>query len=206
MNTGLLILAALLGAVVLTGATTPTTFVGKLQSAVKKALGARSSVQLASVDALLKAFQEYGDGDLRKLRYILALAYHESGLKPIKEIKAKEGTPVWELYQKNYWPSGYYGRGFVQLTHDYNYKKMGDLLGIDLLSNPDLALEIDTAAKIAVLGMMQGIFTGKKLPDYFTATKEDSYNARRTVGAVMVNGKDTAALIQGYYNKLKQYV
>ena len=44
----------------------------------------------------------------------------------------------------------YHGRGYVQLTHDYNYKKYGDRLGIDLLNNPELALDGDVAARIAV--------------------------------------------------------
>ncbi|CAL4920617.1 unnamed protein product [Urochloa decumbens] len=32
----------------------------------------------------------------------------------------------------------YYGRGPIQLTHDYNYRKAGRALGLDLLGNPDL--------------------------------------------------------------------
>jgi putative chitinase len=47
-------------------------------------------------------------------------------------------------------PAKYHGRGYVQLTHDYNYKKYGDRLGIDLLNNPELALDGDIAARIAV--------------------------------------------------------
>jgi hypothetical protein len=47
-------------------------------------------------------------------------------------------------------PAKYHGRGYVQLTHDYNYKKYGDRLGIDLLNNPELALDGDVAARIAV--------------------------------------------------------
>jgi predicted chitinase len=30
----------------------------------------------------------------------------------------------------------YYGRGLVQLTWRNNYKKMGDLLGLDLVHHP----------------------------------------------------------------------
>ena len=47
-------------------------------------------------------------------------------------------------------PAKYHGRGYIQLTHDYNYKKYGDRLGIDLLNNPELALDGDIAARIAV--------------------------------------------------------
>ena len=45
----------------------------------------------------------------------------------------------------------YRGRGIVQLTGKDNYKKYGDLLGVDLINNPDLANNPDIAAKIAVL-------------------------------------------------------
>lgn len=44
----------------------------------------------------------------------------------------------------------YRGRGFTQLTGKYNYKKYGKLVGLDLENNPDLAKEINNAAKIAV--------------------------------------------------------
>ena len=44
----------------------------------------------------------------------------------------------------------YKGRGYIQLTHDYNYKKYGDKLGVDLLNNPEMAAEPDIAARIAL--------------------------------------------------------
>ncbi|PON82708.1 Glycoside hydrolase [Trema orientale] len=40
------------------------------------------------------------------------------------------------------WPcvagQSYYGRGPIQLTHNYNYGQAGEYFGLDLLSNPDL--------------------------------------------------------------------
>ncbi len=163
-----------------------------------------TKVQRTSIDDIVRAFEQYGDGDTRKLVYIIALAYHESLLTPIKEIKAKEGTRIWE-YQKAYWPSGYYGRGFVQLTWKGNYQKMGKRLNLKLAENPDLALKSTVAAQIIVVGMMEGLFTvykgtntRNKLPDYFTATTADYYNARTTVGAVMVADLDTAKRIEGF--------
>lgn len=42
----------------------------------------------------------------------------------------------------------FFGRGFPQLTHDHNYRSAGDALGIDLVSNPDLALDPDISARI----------------------------------------------------------
>lgn len=43
------------------------------------------------------------------------------------------------------------GRGYIQLTGRSNYQKYGDTLGINLVNNPDLALDPHTAAKILAL-------------------------------------------------------
>ena len=42
------------------------------------------------------------------------------------------------------------GRGYIQITGKYNYKKAGTALGIDLISNPELAEKPAVAAKIAI--------------------------------------------------------
>lgn len=44
----------------------------------------------------------------------------------------------------------YKGRGYIQLTGKYNYKKAGDALGLDLVSNPQLLEKPEVAAKVAV--------------------------------------------------------
>ncbi|WP_374310511.1 peptidoglycan-binding protein [Methylocella sp.] len=41
------------------------------------------------------------------------------------------------------------GRGLIQLTGRANYQKYGDLLGLDLIANPDLAAEPANALRIA---------------------------------------------------------
>ncbi len=45
--------------------------------------------------------------------------------------------------------SKYKGRGFIQLTGKDNYRTYGKKLGIDLVNNPELAADPDTAIKIA---------------------------------------------------------
>jgi predicted chitinase len=42
----------------------------------------------------------------------------------------------------------YRGRGFVQLTGKSNYRKYGNAIGVDLVDNPDLALDPRTAAAV----------------------------------------------------------
>ena len=84
----------------------------------------------------------------------------------------------------------YRGRGYVQLTLRANYVSLGRALDIDLVGNPDLAADPDTAARIAVYGMVHGSFTGKKLDDYINSTKTDYEGARR-----IVNGNDRARVI-----------
>lgn len=54
---------------------------------------------------------------------------------------------LWAL-QQHYWPSGFYGRGPLQLTHEKNYKAAGDAIGVDLVSDPDKALDPNNAARI----------------------------------------------------------
>ncbi|WP_327635774.1 glycoside hydrolase family 19 [Kribbella sp. NBC_00482] len=43
----------------------------------------------------------------------------------------------------------YGGRGYIQLTGDFNYGPAGQYFGIDLLGNPDLAMSLEWSAPIA---------------------------------------------------------
>jgi len=143
--------------------------------------------------------------------YVLATAWHESArtMKPVRETLAKSDaaaiaalTKAWKAGQmswvkRDYWSDGFFGRGYVQLTHEVNYRFAGEKLGFDLVGKPSLALEPDVAAEILVVGMRDGWFTGKKLSDYITLQRSDFRGARR-----IVNGMDRADLIADY---AKQY-
>lgn len=123
----------------------------------------------------------YSVVDVQAVAYMLGTAYHECGFRAIKEIRAKPGTTV-RAMQDKYWNTGFYGRGYCQLTWKRNYEKFSELLGEDFVANPDLVLIPKNAAHILVYGMVHGSFTGKKLSDYFKPGKEpDWMNARRIV-------------------------
>jgi len=164
----------------------------------KKTFGSLSASQANYISQIVVSFLDHGDRDWRKLSYILATAWHETGgFKYLIEQRAKPGTDLYNI-QNKYWPSGFYGRGLVQLTHETNYKKMGDILGIDLVNNPDLAADPRYAADILVIGMMKGIFTGKALNNYINVIA-DYFNARR-----VVNGTDKAQLIADYATSINK--
>ena len=89
----------------------------------------------------------------------------------------------------------YCGKGLVQLTWRFNYRRMGQLLKLPLEDNPDLAMKPDVAVKIMFEGMLRaesfrGDFTGKSLEDYFNSKTTDWINARR-----IINGTDKASEI-----------
>lgn len=139
------------------------------------------------VDGLtfLLDYKEHSYPDLsnEELAYVLATVFHEtaSTMQPIKEL----GSTAY-LKAKKYYP--YYGRGYVQITWDYNYEKFG------IKDNPDQALIPETAAFILFDGMVNAKFTKYKLSDFFGAGKADPEGARK-----IVNGTDKAKLIAGYY-------
>lgn len=98
----------------------------------------------------------------------------------------------------------YRGRGFVQITFRDNYKRLGDAMGIDLVGNPDLALNRIIAAKILVTGMIAGYFTGKALSDYFRPGKADFVNARRIINNdAAANGERVATYARKFRAALK---
>jgi len=86
----------------------------------------------------------------------------------------------------------YRGRGFVQLTGRDNYRRMGRLLGAPIEEQPELAGDPEIAAKILVVGMQRGLFTGVSLDDVSEpATSTPDFTDDRAI----VNGHDRASKI-----------
>lgn len=127
---------------------------------------------------------EYKIEDVKQVAYMLATCYHECRFKSIVEIRAQKGTSIYRM-QNKYWASGYYGRGYVQLTWKQNYAKFTPIVGYDLVKFPNLVLRPQIGARILVVGMKDGLFSGKKLADYFPSKEAggpaDWLNARRIV-------------------------
>lgn len=89
----------------------------------------------------------------------------------------------------------YRGRGYVQITGRDNYRRLGNVLGEDLEGNPELACDPNVAAKICVVGMQRGLFTGVSLDDVSEPmTSEPDFEGDRAI----VNGRDRAKKIAGY--------
>jgi predicted chitinase len=143
-----------------------------------------------------------GIGLKSQIAYVLATVDHETNhtFMPVTEAYWLDDP---DSYLRNHHPDyyPYYGRGYVQLTWDYNYEKYGKLLGKDLLKHPELALEPEIALFVLVHGFKTGAFTGRKITDYINAHDADFIKARRCING---NNKanEIAALANTHLNTL----
>ncbi|WP_457564766.1 carboxypeptidase [Caminibacter sp.] len=154
------------------------------------------------IDAIIEECYHQDVKKAEAIQYILATVKHETNdtFKPVKEAYwLSEG---WRKRNLRYYP--YYGRGLVQITWEKNYKKFTKLVNErfgtnqDFVKNPDLVLKEKYAIFILVYGMKYGIFTGKKISDYFNDNGSNFIAARR-----IINGKDKAKKIAYLAQKIK---
>ena len=178
--------------------------------------GRLSTAQVRGVETILAVWATTAQTDIRWLAYILATAFHETAatMQPVRETLASSDTKAISILDRAfaagklptvktpYWRrdkagKSWLGRGFIQLTHEANYRAASKAAGIDLVADPAKAMDADVAARVLVLGMIAGLFTGKRLADYFSDAKDDPVGARR-----IVNGTDKASLIATYYRAI----
>ena len=101
-----------------------------------------------------KTMVEYGDSDYFK-KYEPKFVKDKKSKKLIVDPKTKK--------PKNFNPKAvtlgndmpgdgerYKGRGYIQLTGKYNYRKASEALGLDLVKKPELVEKPEVAAKVAV--------------------------------------------------------
>ena len=175
---------------------------------VRQITGRLNQRQVDTITGLLNACAHWPVGFVA---YALATAWHEARLEPIKE---KGGNAYLSKYDTGRLAERlgntpqadgdgilYAGRGLVQLTGRANYAKAGKALGVDLLKNPDLALQPDIATKILVWGMAGGHFTGRMLSDYIVdrGTHNAFVRCRR-----IINGTDCAEKIATYADQFQE--
>ena len=159
--------------------------------------------------------------DLRWAAYMLATVKHEcSGTyTPIEELGkgnyyskrskkqvVKEYSKVFKVKDPETGKERenvYYGRGYVQLTWDYNYRNIGKALGYGdkLYIKPELALDPDIAYAVMSYGMRDGTFTDYSLKDCIIGVYADYKSARK-----IINGTDQAELIKGYAQSFESLI
>ena len=138
-----------------------------------------------------------GLGKPEQVAYVLATVEHETNrtFRPVEEAYWVANADDWRRRNLRYYP--YYGRGYVQLTWERNYRAYSDLVGVDLVAEPDAALRHDISLFVIVQGMKIGGFTGKKLEDYVRPGHVDFVRARRVING-NDRARDIAALAESY--------
>lgn len=156
--------------------------------------------------------------DIRWAAYMLATVKHECAnqYQPIEEsgkgnyFSKSKNKQVTHKYSKEYEVTDpvtnkkhknvYYGRGYVQLTWEKNYKSIGRAIGLNdkLYIHPELVLEKETAYKIMSYGMRHGSFSTLGLKQFLIGSYSDYKGARR-----IINGTDKDDLIASYAEKFE---
>lgn len=173
--------------------------------------GKMSASQVAGTEAILDEAGMRGTR-LEWLAYMLATAYHETArtMQPVRETMADTDDKAIRILDRSfaagklswvktpYWRKdkdgkSWLGRGLPQLTHKRNYQIMSPIVGVDLVEDPNRAMEPRTAVKIMFEGMERGSFTAHKLSAHINDEKTDYYNARR-----IINGVESAAKVATY--------
>lgn len=167
--------------------------------------GALSQKQVDGINATLAAYSLYGDQNVNTLAIILATDWWETdkAMQPVTERgnrqyfnKYEPGTEIGKVLGNTAPGDGflYRGRGDVMLTGRSNYARVGRLIGVDLVGNPDRALELEISKRILIEGTIKGWFTGKKLSDYIDDKDEDDAEDLREFmeSRRVVNGTDRA--------------
>jgi len=170
------------------------------------------SAQVEGCKRLLATCAAEGVSDRRQVAYVLASVFHETGgrMQPVREGFADSDAQAVARLEKAwregklgkvkapYWRDGWFGRGDIQITHRENYAKLGLAIGVDLIKRRELALDPKVSARIAVIGMRDGLFRkGHLLAAYFPPGRAECLP--EAARAIVNGGGDKAKLIAGYW-------
>ena len=164
----------------------------------------KSSIKGSQIEGINMLIHAGSSLSREALAYLLATVLHESAftMQPIEEYGKGKGRKYGRKVKMDGTPYTtpdhiYYGRGYTQNTWYENYDKLtrANSRGWDFLNHPELLLQPEPSAWASVYAMTTGLYTGRKLSQYFNG-KNDPVNARK-----IVNGLDRAENIAGYYAK-----
>lgn len=177
--------------------------------------GAMSHGQVHGMEAILREWEAQQLTDLRWLAYILATAYHETAktMQPIAEYgkgkkydygkKLKMGGGPGKRIPYTTPDKIFYGRGHTQNTWYENYQRLTKAAATqgrnwDFLNDPDLLLQMEPSIWATFFAMRVGLYTGKKLADYFNEKVEDGQEGPWINARKIINGLDCAEKIAGH--------
>jgi hypothetical protein len=162
--------------------------------------GTNTLLGFIAVDELLERL-EWG-------AFLLGTVRNECGeqMQPKRERKGKPTDKVWIKYQSKYWATGFFGRGYSQLTFEGNYRQFSRALYGDdrLVQNPDLVMQPEVGYKILSLGSVRGMFRRRKngpvykLSDFLNQTTHDYLHARQIVNGMAGMAYQWALRYAGY--------
>lgn len=178
------------------------------------------------------AFQKYGIENKNLQAAIIAVIYKESNYKPTSEnlnYTAKRISEVWSkiapevaatlaknpeklgnyVYGNKYGNAAdegykYRGRGLNQITFKDNYKFIGNLIGKDLVNNPDLLNQFDIAAEASAAFFKYNIDQGIKNNKFKKFNVASIDQIKDTTTALKVAIQTNAGLNTSFDNNIVQ--
>jgi putative chitinase len=180
----------------------------------------------------IASLQKYGIDNKNLQAAIIAVTFKESNYKPVSEnlkYSAKRISEVWKkippeiavtlannpeklgdyVYGNKYGNAAnegykYRGRGLNQITFKDNYKLIGNLIGKDLVSNPDLLNQFDIAADATAAFFKYNIDQGIKRDKFkkFNVTSLDQI--KDTTTALKIAIQTNAGLNTSFDNNIVQ--
>jgi hypothetical protein len=156
----------------------------------KGRFGPLKQIEVDGLDFLLDQIAADKDFSmLRQVAYVLATVKGETGVfQPLKEKRANRNKqPKLFNQQQKYFPTGFFGRGYVQLTFEGNYRLAGEKLAGTVIEiqnkdgskrnltiskdtfvkkeGQDLVMQPTVAYQILARGMREGWFRRRKKKD-----------------------------------------
>jgi putative chitinase len=151
-----------------------------LQQIMPRLQQAKRQLYMPFINKVMQIYEI--DTPLRASAFLAQIAHESAELKYMEEIwgptaQQKKYEPPSDLAKRlgNTQPGDgfrYRGRGPIQITGRANYKKYGDLLGVDLEENPDLASTPQYAFSTAgVFWRLNGLNELADVQDFIAITK-----------------------------------